>query len=186
MYFVYRDGKYINALGQSFRDFLKGELPALPGEKPTLSDWADHMTTVFPEARVKKYIEMRGADCGDQAHIDALPAFWVGLMYDQGVLDAAWDLVKGLDATTREELRVAAAVQGLQGEAGGVKILDLARGAVGLSHAGLAARGLGEEVYLAPLTASVKTGAVQADRWLSLYHGAWGGDLGRIYAASSL
>ena len=186
MYFVYRDGKYINALGQSFRDFLKGELPALPGEKPTLSDWADHMTTVFPEARVKKYIEMRGADCGDQAHIVALPAFWVGLMYDQTALDAAWDLVKGLDAETREGLRVAASVAGLQGEAGGVKIADLAQAAVGLSHAGLAARGMGEERHLAPLVGNLKTGKVQADRWLDLYRGEWGGDLAPIYAASSL
>jgi glutamate--cysteine ligase len=186
MYFVYRDGAYINALGQSFRDFLKGELPALPGEKPTLSDWADHMTTVFPEARVKKYIEMRGADCGDQAHINALPAFWVGLMYDQTALDAAWDLVKGLDAETREGLRVAASVSALQGEANGVKLADLARAAVGLSHAGLAARGLGEEQYLAPLVASLKAGRVQADRWLELYKGDWGGDLSRIYEAASL
>jgi glutamate--cysteine ligase len=186
MYFVYRDGAYINALGQSFRDFLKGELPALPGEKPTLSDWADHMTTVFPEARVKKYIEMRGADCGDQAHINALPAFWVGLMYDQTALDAAWDLVKGLDAETREGLRVAASISALQGEANGVKLADLARAAVGLSHAGLAARGLGEEQYLAPLVTSLKAGRVQADRWLELYNGDWGGDLGRIYEAASL
>lgn len=186
MYFVYRDGKYINALGQSFRAFLKGELPALPGEKPTLSDWADHMTTVFPEARVKKYIEMRGADCGDQAHIVALPAFWVGLMYDQTALDAAWDLVKGFDAETREGLRVAASVAGLQAEAGGVKIIDLARAAVGLSHAGLAARGLGEEATLAPLVDSLERGRVQADRWLDLYRGEWRGDLGRIYEAASL
>ncbi len=186
MYFVYRDGKYINALGQSFRDFLKGELPALPGEKPTLSDWADHMTTVFPEARVKKYIEMRGADCGDQAHIAALPAFWVGLMYDQTALDAAWDLVKGFDADTREGLRVAASVSALQGEAGGVKLLDLARAAVGLSHAGLAARGFGEEVQLRPLVESLKTGKVQADRWLELYNGPWNRDLTPLYEASSL
>ncbi len=186
MYFVYRDGAYINALGQSFRDFLKGELPALPGEKPTLADWADHMTTVFPEARVKKYIEMRGADCGDQAHINALPAFWVGLMYDQGALDAAWDLVKGLDVETREGLRVAASVDALQAEAGGVKIADLAQAAVGLSQAGLAARGLGEEMYLAPLVGSLAAGQVQADRWLSLYHGDWGGRLDPVYEASSL
>jgi glutamate--cysteine ligase len=186
MYFVYRDGKYINALGQSFRAFLKGELPALPGEKPTLSDWADHMTTVFPEARVKKYIEMRGADCGDAAHIVALPAFWVGLMYDQTALDAAWDLVKGLDTETREGLRVAASVSGLQGEAGGVKIMDLARASVALSQAGLAGRGLGEERHLAPLVGHIARGAVQADRWLELYHGAWGGDLTPIYDASSL
>ena len=186
MYFVYRDGTYINALGQSFRDFLKGELPALPGVKPTLSDWADHMTTVFPEARVKKYIEMRGADCGDQAHINALPAFWVGLMYDQTALDAVWDLVKGLDTATREGLRVDASVKALQAEAGGVKLLDLARAAVGLSHAGLVARGLGEERYLAPMVQSLVLEETQADRWLRLYHGEWNGDLGRIYDAASL
>lgn len=186
MYFVYRDGHYVDALGQSFRDFLKGELPALPGEKPTLSDWADHMTTVFPEARVKKYIEMRGADCGDQPHIVALPAFWVGLMYDQTALDAAWDLVKGFDAETREGLRVAASERALAGEAGGVKLLDLARAAVGLSHAGLAARGLGEEAQLAPLVESLKTGRVQADRWLERYEGEWGRRLAPLYDAASL
>lgn len=186
MYFVYRDGHYIDARGQSFRDFLDGKLPALPGEKPTLSDWADHMTTVFPEARVKKYIEMRGADCGDRAHIIALPAFWVGLMYDQTALDAAWDLVKGLDAQTREGLRVASSVSALAGEAEGVKLMDLARAAVGLSHAGLAARGLGEERWLAPLVESLDRGEVQADRYLKALKGEWGGDLGRIYAATQL
>jgi glutamate--cysteine ligase len=186
MYFVYRDGRYINALGQSFRDFLKGELPALPGELPTLSDWADHMTTVFPEARVKKYIEMRGADCGDFGHIIALPAFWIGLMYDQSALDAAWDLVKGLTAETREGLRVAASEKALMGQADGVKLMDLARAAVALSQAGLAARGLGEEVYLAPLVETLNTGQTQADRLLALYHGAWGESLDPIYAAVSL
>jgi len=185
MYFVYRDGRYIDALGQSFRDFLKGELPALPGERPTLSDWADHMTTVFPEARVKKYIEMRGADVGDAAHVVALPAFWVGLMYDDAALDAAWDLVRGLDAETRQGLRVAASVSALQGEAGGVKLIDLARAALGLSHAGLAARGQGEEACLAPLVEHVTTGKVQADRWLDRYKGDWGGDLTRIYGEAA-
>jgi glutamate--cysteine ligase len=186
MYFVYRNGQYINALGQSFRDFLAGKLPALPGEKPTLSDWADHMTTVFPEARVKKYIEMRGADCGNVAHINALPAFWVGLMYDGTALDAAWDLVKGLDSATREALRVAASEHGLHGAAGGVKLIDLARATVGLSHAGLAARGLDEQEYLAPLVQNLASETTQADRLLSLYHGAWGGDLTRVYGATSL
>ena len=191
MYFVYRDGRYINALGQSFRDFLKGQLPALPGEKPTLSDWADHMTTVFPEARVKKYIEMRGADCGDVAHLAALPAFWVGLMYDQGALDAAWDLVKGFDAETREGLRVAASVSALQGEAGGVKLLDLSRQAVALSQAGLRARaragnGQADEAgYLDVLVASLAAEAVQADRLLALYEGAWGRSLTPVYEAVS-
>ncbi len=185
MYFVYRDGRYINALGQSFRDFLKGQLPALPGEKPTFSDWADHMTTVFPEARVKRYIEMRGADCGDVAHLSALPAFWVGLMYDPGALDAAWDLVKDFDAETREGLRVAASVSALQGEAGGVRLRDLARDAVALAQAGLAARGLGEEVYLDVLAESVARGEVQADRLLAQYHGPWGEHLHPIYEAVS-
>ncbi len=186
MYFVYRDGRYINALGQSFRDFLKGELPALPGEKPTLSDWADHMTTVFPEARIKKYIEMRGADSGDAPHIVALPAFWTGLMYDQTALDAAWDLVKNFDSETREELRVAASVDGLQGEAGDVKLIDLARAAVGLAHMGLVSRGLNEERLLAPLMQSLATGKTQADRLLELYNGPWGRSLAPIYEATRL
>ncbi|MBD0865836.1 MAG: glutamate--cysteine ligase, partial [Rhodobacteraceae bacterium] len=120
MYFIYRDGVYIDALGMSFRDFLNGELPALPGEMPTLSDWADHLTTLFPEARVKRFIEMRGADGGPWRRLCALPAFWVGLMYDQGALDAAWDLVKGWDADTREALRVGASVNGLQARVGDI------------------------------------------------------------------
>jgi glutamate--cysteine ligase len=191
MYFVYREGRYINALGQSFRDFLKGQLPALPGEKPTLSDWADHMTTVFPEARVKKYIEMRGADCGDVAHLAALPAFWVGLIYDQGALDAAWDLVKGFDAQTREGLRVAASVAALHGEAGGVKLLELSRQAVALAQSGLRARaraGAGradEAGYLDVLVESLEAGAVQADRLLALYVGGWGRSLTPVYEAVS-
>ena len=186
MYFVYRDGTYINALGQSFRDFLKGALPALPGEKPTLSDWADHLTTVFPEARVKKFIEMRGADVGSRPHLAALPAFWVGLTYDVGALDAAWDLVKGLDAATREGLRVAASVSALQGEAGGARLADLAREALRISREGLVARGQGEEVYLDVLDRHIATGRVQADDLLALYHGAWGESLTPVYEATSL
>lgn len=134
MYFVYRDGKYIDALGMSFRDFLKGQLPALPGEKPTLSDWADHLTTAFPEARIKKFIEMRGADGGPWRRLCALPAFWTGLMYDQGALDAAWDLVKDWDAETREGLRVAASVDGLQAQVGDVSMMDIARASLEISR----------------------------------------------------
>ncbi|MDP3862430.1 MAG: glutamate--cysteine ligase [Phaeovulum sp.] len=191
MYFVYRDGKYINALGQSFRAFLKGELPALPGELPTLSDWADHMTTVFPEARVKKYLETRGADAGDRAHMLALPALWVGLLYDQNALDAAWDLAKGWSVETREGLRVAASVSGLQAEAGGVKMRDLARQVVAISRVGLAARGriaggADESRFLDVLDEDIATGQVQADRLLARYHGEWHGDLSHIYAATRL
>ena len=143
MYFVYRDGRYIDATGQSFRDFLKGQLPALPGERPTLSDWADHLTTIFPEARLKQFIEMRGADGGPWRRLCALPALWVGLLYDQGSLDAAWDLARGWDAATREGLRVQASLHGLQAEAGGVRMLDLAREVVAIADAGLKARGGG-------------------------------------------
>lgn len=186
MYFVYRGGRYIDALGQSFRDFLDGRLPALPGERPTMSDWADHLTTVFPEARVKQYIEMRGADCGTAPWVRALPAFWVGLMYDRGTLEAAWDLVRGFDDATRAGLRVAASERALAGEAGGVRLRDLAERAVELGVAGLTARGLGEEAHLSPLRHAVATGRVQADDWLEAWQGDWGGDLTRLYAAAAL
>jgi glutamate--cysteine ligase len=190
MYFVYRDGEYIDALGQSFRDFLIGKLPALPGEKPTLSDWADHLTTAFPEARIKKFIEMRGADGGPWRRLCALPAFWVGLMYDQDALDGAWDLAKGWDAETREGLRIAASVDGLQAEFNGVKMHDLAREAVALSEHGLKARarsGAGgmvpdETHFLNALKESIETGKTPADELMDDYNGKWGGDLSRIYS----
>ncbi len=189
MYFVYRDGQYIDALGQSFRDFLKGELPAMPGEKPLLSDWADHLTTAFPEARIKKYIEMRGADGGPWRRLCALPALWVGLTYDQGALDAAWDLVKGWNAETREGLRVAASVDGLQARVGDIKMHDLAREVVSIAEAGLAARarpGAGglipdETHFLNALKESLDSGQTPADELLVRYHGDWRGDLSRIY-----
>ena len=190
MYFVYRDGVYHNALGMSFRDFLRGELPALPGETPLISDWADHLTTIFPEARLKKFIEMRGADGGPWRRLCALPAFWVGVCYDQGALDAAWDLVKGFDAETREGLRVAASVDGLQAEVAGVKMHDLAREAVAIAEQGLKARAMpgagglvpDETHFLNALKDSLETGQTLADELLAQYEGEWGGDLSRIYA----
>jgi glutamate--cysteine ligase len=193
MYFVYRDGKYINALGQSFRDFMKGKLPALPGETPTLSDWADHLTTVFPEARLKQYIEMRGADGGPWRRLCALPAFWVGLMYDQTALDAAWDIAKGWDAETREEWRVAASVDGLQAVVRGQSMHDLARELVNIAHAGLKARAMpgagglvpDETHFLAALQETVESGKTPADELLDHYNGDWHGDLNRIYAEYS-
>lgn len=190
MYFVYRNGKYINALGQSFRDFMKGQLPALPGEKPTLSDWADHLTTIFPEARLKKFIEMRGADGGPWRRLCALPALWVGLLYDQSALDAAWDLAKGWDTETREGLRVAASVSALDAEAGGVKMRDLAREVLKIAQAGLKARAMpgaggmvpDETHFLNALQDSVENDRTPADELLARYYGDWNGDLTRIYA----
>ena len=190
MYFVYRDGKYLDALGQSFRDFLKGQLPALPGEMPTLSDWADHLTTIFPEARIKKFIEMRGADGGPWRRLCALPAFWVGLTYDQGALDAAWDLCRDWDTETREAWRVAASVDGLQAKVARLSMRDLARECVAIAEAGLKARAIpgaggmiaDETHFLDALQESVETGRTPADELLGRYHGDWKGDLTRIYA----
>jgi glutamate--cysteine ligase len=193
MYFVYRDGKYIDALGQSFRDFLDGKLPALPGEKPTLSDWADHLTTAFPEARIKKYIEMRGADGGPWRRLCALPAFWVGLCYEQDSLDAAWDLVKDWDAETREALRVTASVDGLRAKVGNIDMHELSKSVLDIAHAGLAKRarpGAGgmipdETHFLNALMESVETKKTPADELMDHYNGAWAGDLKRVFAEFS-
>lgn len=189
MYFVYRDGKYLDARGQSFRDFLAGKLPALPGETPLTSDWADHLTTIFPEARIKKFIEMRGADGGPWRRICALPAFWVGLTYDQSSLDAAWDLVKGWDRDTRDGLRAAAAKDGLRQGYGRVDIRESAIEALKISEAGLRARncsGAGgiieNEVYfLDELKEVVETGVTLADEILWKHEHEWDGDLDRVF-----
>ena len=177
MYFVYRDGVYHNALGQSFRDFLDGKLPALPGETPTLSDWADHLTTIFPEARLKKFIEMRGADGGPWRRICALPALWVGLVYEQSSLDAAWDIAKGWTAEQREQLRIDASVKGLKAEIGGRALHDIARETLDIAEAGLKARarpgadGLlpDETHFLNALKEIVETGETPAEELLRLY-----------------
>ncbi|SEL17638.1 glutamate--cysteine ligase [Pacificibacter marinus] len=189
MYFVYRDGKYINALGMSFRDFLKGELPALPGEKPTMSDWADHLTTIFPEARIKQYMEMRGADGGPWRRLCALPAYWVGMMYDQSALDAAWDIAKDWTPEFREELRVAASVDGLQAKVQGVKMMDLARETIAISESGLVARareGAGglvpdETHFLNALKDSLESGQAPADELIAKFNGEWNGDVTRVF-----
>ena len=193
MYFVYRDGVYIDALGMSFRDFLKGELPALPGEKPTLSDWADHLTTLFPEARIKKFIEMRGADGGPWRRLCALPAFWVGLIYDQGALDAVWDLVKGWEAETREALRVAASIDGLHAVVGDIRMPELAAQVVDIAEAGLKARareGAGgllpdETHFLNALKESLETGETPADELIRRYNSDWNGDVTRVFGEYS-
>lgn len=192
MYFVFRDGKYIDAAGQSFRDFLDGKLPALPGEKPRKSDWIDHLSTAFPEVRLKSFLEMRGADGGPWNRICALPAFWVGLLYDQGALDAAWDLVKDWDMEGREILRASVPKLGLDAPLpGGGTLRDIASRVLDIARSGLAARGRlnaagdNETGYLLPLDEIVASGKTPAERLLDLYHGAWGGDLSKVYAAKS-
>ena len=189
MYFVYRDGNYINALGQSFRDFLKGELPALPGETPTLSDWADHLTTIFPEARIKKFIEMRGADGGPWRRLCALPAFWTGICYDQGALDAAWDIAKNWNTETREAWRIAAALDGFDAVVNGQRMLELAKEVVSISEFGLKQRGISgaqglipdETHFLDTLKDSLEIGRTPADELLDLYNGRWEQDPTNIF-----
>ena len=188
MYFVFRDGKYIDAAGLSFRDFLDGKLSVLPGERPTLSDWNDHLSTAFPEVRLKSFLEMRGADGGPWNRICALPALWVGLLYDQGALDAAWDLVKDWTMEERQALRDSVPKLGLQAPiAGGRKLIDIAGEALDIATAGLAARkrlnssGDNETGFIEPLRDIVKRGKTPADELLDLYHGPWNGDLDRIY-----
>jgi glutamate--cysteine ligase len=188
MYFVFRDGKYIDAAGQSFRDFLNGELPALPDEKPRLSDWSDHLSTAFPEVRLKTFLEMRGADGGRWSKICALPALWVGLLYGGGALDAAWDLVKGWSMEDRETLRNSVPKLGLGAPLpGGGKLADVAGEALDIAASGLRARaelsdaGDSEAGFIEPLRETVRTGIVPAQRLLNLYNGAWAGDLKRIY-----
>ena len=189
MYFVYRDGVYIDALGMSFRDFLKGELPALPGELPTLSDWADHLTTIFPEARLKQFIEMRGADGGPWRRLCALPALWVGICYDSNALDAAWDLVKDWDAVAREEWRVQASVAGLDAEVNGLKMHDLARQVVDIAEEGLRSRAMpgaggllpDETHFLNALKDSLESGEIPADELIRRYNTDWNGDVTRVF-----
>jgi glutamate--cysteine ligase len=188
MYFVYRDGKYIDAAGQSFRDFLDGRLPALPDEKPLISDWIDHLSTAFPEVRLKSFLEMRGSDGGRWNKICALPALWVGLLYDQSALDAAWDLVKDWTIEERLALRDAVPKQGLCSPIpGGRDLAALGRDVIEIAHAGLTARGevnsMGENetAFLNPLRDIVESGISPAHRLLNLYEGEWGGDLSRIY-----
>lgn len=192
MYFVFRDGKYIDAAGLSFRDFLDGKLSVLPGERPTASDWWDHLSTAFPEVRLKSFLEMRGADGGPWSRICALPALWVGLLYDEGALDAAWDLVKDWSMEEREKLRNDAPKLALDaplpGGAGTMR--DLGREALAIAHKGLASRarlnasGDNETGYLETLDEIVKSGKVPAQRLLDAYHGEWNGDVSRVYKYS--
>ena len=192
MYFVFRDGKYIDVAGQSFRDFLKGELPGLPGEKPTKADWTDHLSTAFPEVRLKSFLEMRGADGGPWNRICALPALWVGLLYADEALDAAWDRVKHWSIEEREQLRADVPKMALDASVpGGGTVRDLAAEVLEIATLGLNRRaqlnlaGDNESGFLDPLRDIVARGKSPADLLLDHYHGPWGGDVSQIYAEQS-
>ncbi|MGR4894001.1 glutamate--cysteine ligase [Stenotrophomonas sp. LARHCG68] len=187
MYFSYRDGIYHDASGQSFRDFLQGRLPVLPGALPTLRDWSDHMTTAFPEVRLKKYLEMRGADSGPWSRICALPAFWVGLLYDQTALDAAWDLVKDFSLAERHALRDGVPKHAMHLPFRDGTVRDLARRALEISRDGLRRRaalngdGQDETRFLDVLQEIVDSGKTAAERKLELFHGAWNGNIDPVF-----
>jgi len=187
MYFIYRDGKYIDVAGKSFRRFLAGEIPELKGVAPTMDDWADHLTTIFPEVRLKKFLEMRGADGGSWRRICGLPALWVGIYYDQTALDAAWDLVKDWTAGERQALRDAVATQGFHTPFGNQTVGDIARQMLDISAAGLRRRanqdasGTSEEGFLVPLRELVERGFTRAEELLRKFHGEWAGDLAPLF-----
>ncbi|MEO1265714.1 MAG: glutamate-cysteine ligase family protein, partial [Pseudomonadota bacterium] len=187
MYFVYRDGKYIDAAGLSFRDFLDGKLAVLPGEKPTEDDWSDHLTTIFPEARLKRFIEMRGADGGPWRRICALPAFWVGLLYDAVALDEAWQLVKDWSADERQAMRDAVPRDGLQTSFRNRTVQDLAKDAAKIAAGGLKrrarlnSRGDDETIFLHSVEEAAATGRSPADELLNRYEKSWKGDIARVF-----
>jgi glutamate--cysteine ligase len=188
MYFVFRDGKYIDAAGLSFRDFLNGKLSVLPGERPTVADWVDHLSTAFPEVRLKSFLEMRGADGGRWGRICALPALWVGLLYSDNALDAAWDRVKHWTIEEREALRHAVPREALDAAVpGGGTVQQLAAEVLEIASAGLRDRaemnsaGDSESGFLDPLREVVASGKTFADRMLDRYYGPWNGDVSHVY-----
>jgi glutamate--cysteine ligase len=187
MYFVKRGGRYVDLAGRSFRAFLKGELAELPGERPTLDDWADHLTTIFPEVRLKTYLEMRGADAGPWGRICALPALWTGILYDDDALAAAWEVCREWTPQDRSRLRDDAARVGLKAEVRGRPLQEVAREVIGIAREGLRRRErlsggfVDERTYLADLEEIAETGTTPAERLLERYHGPWGGDVRRVY-----
>ena len=187
MYFSYRNGEYVDASGKSFRDFMAGGLDVLPGVLPTLQDWNDHMTTAFPEVRLKKFLEMRGADGGPWNRLCALPAFWVGLLYDDAALDAAWDLVRDFTRQERHALRDGVPRDALKLPFRGGSVRDLARETLRIAAAGLErrarhnARGEDERDFLSPLLETVEAGQTPAEYKLALFHGEWNGDIDRVF-----
>jgi len=187
MYFVYRDGQYIDVAGSSFRMFLEGKLKQLPGELPTHDDWADHLTTLFPEVRLKKFLEMRGADGGPWRRICGLPAFWVGLLYDQSALDAAWDLVKDWSNEEREALRNAVPSAGLAAMFRGDSVLGIAREVTRISASGLKARGRvnskgeDERMFLDFVEEVAASGRTPADEMINRFEKTWNGDINQVF-----
>jgi glutamate--cysteine ligase len=187
MYFIKRGDRYIDVAGFSFRDLLAGKLAALPGERATLSDWANHVSTIFPEVRLKRYLEMRGSDGGPWRRLPALPAYWVGILYDDGSLDAAWDMVKDWTAGERQTLRDAVPKAGFKAVIRGRSVLELAKATLALAEKGLVRRqrrdasGQDETRYLQPLQEYVARGFTPAEELLEKFHGPWSSSVAPVF-----
>ena len=186
MYFIKRD-KYIDVSGKSFKTFLKGELPGFEGNFPTISDWENHLSTVFPEVRLKRFLEMRGADSGSWNRLCALPAFWTGILYDNSSLCAAWDIAKNWTRKDREGLYMDAPNLGLNTEVAGRKVRDIAIDLIDISRNGLKTRsnvdknGDDETVFLNPLQETVDLGKTPAEIMLEKFYNKWNGNINNIF-----
>ena len=187
MYFIKRGDKYIDVAGESFRDLFAGKLKSHPGERATISDWVNHVSTIFPEVRLKRFIEMRGSDGGPFMRIPALPAFWIGLIYDEGSLDACWDLVKDWTVPERQKLRDDVTRLGLKATIRGRSLHDIAKDVLVFARKGLERRarhnvqGRDETIYLEPLEEIIRRGKTPAEELLENFHGPWGGSVDPVY-----
>jgi glutamate--cysteine ligase len=188
MYFVHRGEDYIDASGQSFRDFMAGKLPARPGELPTMEDWEDHLTTAFPEVRLKRFLEMRGADGGPWDGLCALPALWAGILYDQSALDAAWDISSAWTMAQRLKLREDAPRLGMKATIDGRTVQDISKELLEIAHQGLVTRerlnaaGDNETGFLTPLQEIAESGITSAEEKLALYHGRWNRSVDPVFS----
>jgi glutamate--cysteine ligase len=192
MYFVKRGDSYIDATAGTFADFMAGRLPALPGERPTMGDWVNHLSTLFPEVRLKRFIEMRGADGGPWNRICALPAFWVGLLYDSGVLEQADALISDFSAEDRRHLWLEVPRTALATTVKGRSVAELARDVLALASEGLRRRAreggddqLDERRFLTPLEDAAHSGRSPADELLAAYNGPWNGDIRKVFEANA-
>jgi glutamate--cysteine ligase len=187
MYFVKRGSRYVDVAGQSFRDLMRGRLAALPAERATISDWANHISTIFPEVRLKRYLEMRGADGGPWRRLPALPAYWIGILYDEETLDAAWELVKSWTAAERQKLRDDVPKLGFAATIAGCSVLQLAQATLALAEEGLARRrrldpgGHDESRHLRPIQEYVARGVTPAEELLEKFHGPWNHSVASVF-----